>query len=54
MTETETKSAADQQFVPSRNAVETILASATEAFGSAFLLWILGGVAIRIARSFAG
>jgi hypothetical protein len=54
MVETESKSAADQQFTPSRNAVDTILASATEAFGSAFLLWILGGVAISIAASFAG
>ncbi len=33
---------------------EVIVASATEAFGSALLLWILGGVAISIAGSFAG
>jgi hypothetical protein len=53
MAETESKSAANPKFASSPNAVETILASATEAVGSAFLLWMLGGVAISIAGSFA-
>jgi hypothetical protein len=53
MFETESKCAADPRFVRSRNTVETILASATEAFGSAFLVWMMGGVAISIAGSFA-
>jgi hypothetical protein len=54
MAETNIKSAIRSQDVPSRNAFETILASATDAFGSAVVLWILGGVAINIAGSFAG
>jgi hypothetical protein len=54
MAETESKCAVDPRFVRSRNTVETILASATEAFGSAFLVWMIGGVAISIAGSFAG
>jgi len=54
MADTDNKSAADLQPVAAPCAVNVIFASATEAFGSAFLLWILGGVAISIASSFAG
>ena len=44
----------DPQPVASRNAGEVIADSATEALGGAFTLWILGGVALSIAGSFAG
>ena len=54
MAEPEIKSSAEPQGVPPRDPVETILASATEAFGSALVLWILGGFAISTASSFAG
>ncbi len=54
MAEPEIKSAANPQAVPPRNVVETIFASATEAFGSAFVLCFLGGIALSIAGSFAG
>ena len=50
----EAKSAAEPQPMASRNAANIIVASATEAFGSAIFLWVLGGVAISIAGSFAG
>jgi hypothetical protein len=53
MAETDRKSDADPQPTQVRGAAEVIFASAIEAFGSAFLLWILGGVAISIAASFA-
>ena len=53
MAETPSKFAPDPQPKPRRSATEVIVASATEAFGSALLLWILGGVAISIAGSFA-
>ena len=53
MAETETKSGVDPQHVVLRSATEVIVGSATEALGSAFLLWVLGGVAISIAGSFA-
>ncbi|HUD47657.1 MAG TPA: hypothetical protein VMR33_12550 [Candidatus Baltobacteraceae bacterium] len=51
MAVTQTKSAALSRSDPSRNAVETILSSATEAFTGAFMVWILGRVAINIAGS---
>jgi hypothetical protein len=54
MAEPEIKSAADPQAVLRRNAVETILSSAAEAFGSAFVVCLLGGIALSIAGSFAG
>jgi hypothetical protein len=41
-------------FVPAKGPVEVIFSSAVEAFWSAFVAWILGGVAISIASGFAG
>lgn len=49
----DTKSAEHPQDIPLRNPLETILSSATEAFASAFVLWMLGGLAINFAGSFA-
>src|ERR1700749_2839464 len=46
--------AAAAQPLRSRSLFSIIVGSATEAFGSALVLWILGGVAIDIAGSFAG
>jgi hypothetical protein len=54
MAQTESKCAAAAQPPVLRNAVDVIFASATDALGSAFLLWILGGVALEIAGEFAG
>lgn len=48
MAETDAKSAVDP-----KGPVEVIVASATEALGSAFVVWILGGVALSIAGAFA-
>jgi len=39
---------------PDSSVFEIIIDSATEAFGSAFVVWGLGGVAVSIAGSFAG
>lgn len=47
-------SAEDPQAGPSRNAIGVIIDSASEALGSAFLVWVLGGVAISFLGSFAG
>jgi hypothetical protein len=54
MAQTESKSVVDPQPAVLRSAPEVIFTSATEALGSAFLLWILGGVALGIAGNFAG
>ena len=54
MAETENTSGVASRFDPSRNLEEIIIGSATEALGSAFVVWILGGVAISIAGGFAG
>ena len=54
MAQTESKPATDPQPAVERSASEVIFASATEALGSAFFLWILGGVALSIAGGFAG
>lgn len=54
MAETESKSPADPSPVAPRSAADVIVASAKEAFGSALVLWLLGGVALGIAGAFAG
>ena len=54
MAEAEPTSAADLHGAPSRNLAGVIVASATEAFASAVVLWFLGDAAISIAGSFAG
>jgi hypothetical protein len=54
MADTESTSAAEPPVAPGRSAGKVIIASATEAFGSALVVWFLGGVAISIAASFAG
>jgi hypothetical protein len=54
MAKTESKSSADSKPAPTRSAGEVIIASATDAFGSAIVLWLLGGVAVSMAGSFAG
>ena len=54
MAKRDRKSHADLEPMAARGLGEVIFASATDAFGSALVLWILGGVAISIASSFAG
>jgi len=54
MAEIDKKSDSYLERMAARGAGQVIFASATEAFGSAFILWILGGVAISITGSFAG
>jgi hypothetical protein len=48
------KTAAAAQPVTLQGAGGVILASAKEALGSAFLLWVMGGVAISLVGAFAG
>jgi hypothetical protein len=54
MADTDNKSAPDRQPGAAPCAVNVVFASATDAFGSALVIWILGGVAMSIAGSFAG
>ena len=54
MAETDDKSSAGLRIVAARSAADVIAASASEAFGSAMVIWLLGGAAIGIAASFAG
>jgi len=54
MAETENKSAAAPGFDPSPDALDIIFDSAFEAFFSAFLVWIMGGIALNIAAEFSG
>jgi hypothetical protein len=53
MADAETKSESNPPPATRPNAIAVIISSATEALGSAFMLWILGGIAISIAGSFA-
>jgi hypothetical protein len=43
MAKSEPTSAADLHPAPSRNIADVIINSATEAFGGAIVLWLLGG-----------
>jgi hypothetical protein len=52
MAETATQSVVSPQT--KRNAVDIVFGSLMEAATSAFLVWALGGVAIRVASGFAG
>ncbi len=54
MAEADTTSASEPHSAPSRNIAEVMMDSAMDAFGSAIVLWLLGGIAISIAGSFAG
>jgi hypothetical protein len=56
MPDIEIKSAKQEPLAsaPASRVFAIIFDSVTEAFGSAFVIWILGGVAISIADSFAG
>ena len=56
MPDLEIKLAKQEPLAPAlaSSVFEIIIDSATEAFGSAFVVWGLGGVAISIAGSFAG
>lgn len=54
MAETTTKVASNLQAEPARSVTGVIIASASEAFFSALMVWLLGGVAFSIAGSFAG
>ena len=54
MAETDNQSVPAPRFDPSRDPLKTIFDSALEAFGSAFVVWIMGGIAFSIAGGFAG
>lgn len=54
MSDSENRSAAESRFAQPPSTIDTVISGAIEAFWCAFMVWIMGGIAVSIAGGFAG